>query len=260
MPGNNVIRILVAVLGLGVFSRVNAQGSAGTEGNLEPRFLVDVPTAGMLAKGNLALDMDFYQEGGVLLGLSVGILDRLSFGLSYGGTHLIGSDDPVMNPVPGANIKIRIVEESVTFPAIVLGFDSQGRDGYLKDLSRYIIKSPGFYAAASKNYSMLGFFSLHGGINYSLERADGDRDFNVFAGVEKTLGSVISLVLEYNLASNDSNGEAIGKGRGYLNGGLKWTVGNGLTLGVCLKDLARNSKNDLTVANRTVKIEYAKIL
>ena len=245
---------------VGIFSRANAQGSAGTEGHLEPRFLVDIPTAGMLAKGSLALDLDFYQEGGVLLGLSVGLLDRLSIGVSYGGTHLIGSDDPVMNSVPGANIKIRIIEENMTFPALVLGFDSQGRDGYLKDLSRYVIKSPGLYVAASKNYSMIGFFSIHGGVNYSLERADGDRDVNVFAGVEKTLGSVVSLVVEYNLGSNDSNGGAIGKGRGYLNTGLKWAVGNGLTLGVCLKDLAKNTNNDLTVANRTVKIEYVRTL
>ena len=227
---------------------------------MEPRFLVDVPTAGMLAKGNLALDMDFYQEGGVLIGLTLGILDRLSFGLSYGGTHLIGSDVPVMNSVPGANIKIRIIEENVAFPAIVLGFDSQGRDGYLKDLSRYTVKSPGFYVVGSKNYSMLGFFSIHGGVNYSLERADGDKDVNAFAGVEKTVGGALSLVAEYNVGANDSNGKAVGKGRGYVNAGIKWTVGNGLTLGVCLKDLTRNGNSDITVANRTVKIEYAKIL
>ena len=110
---------LCLIFGLGIFSRANAQGSAGTEGHLEPRFLVDIPTAGMLAKGSLALDLDFYQEGGVLLGLSVGLLDRLSIGVSYGGTHLIGSDDPVMNSVPGANIKIRIIEENMTFPALV---------------------------------------------------------------------------------------------------------------------------------------------
>ncbi len=243
---------------MGACQRVYAQGSAGSEGILEPRYLVDVPTAGMLAKGSFAIDMDFYQEGGVLLGLSAGILDRLSFGVSYGGTHLIGSDEPVMNSMPGINIKIRIIEENVALPAIVLGFDSQGRDGHIKTLSRYSIKSPGVFAAASKNYSLLGFFSLHGGVNYSFERADDDKDFNVFAGIEKSIGGVVSLVLEYNLGANDSDGKAIGKGRGYLNAGVKCSVGGGLTLAVCLKDLARNSRNEVTVANRTVKIEYAK--
>lgn len=250
--------MLSLLFAMGACQRVYAQGSAGSEGVLEPRYLVDVPTAGMLAKGSFAIDMDFYQEGGVLLGLSAGILDRLSFGVSYGGTHLIGSDEPVMNSLPGINIKIRIIEENVALPAIVLGFDSQGRDGYITTLRRYSIKSPGVFAAASKNYSLLGFFSLHGGVNYSFERADDDRDFNVFAGIEKSVGGVVSLVLEYNLGANDSDGKAIGKGRGYLNAGVKCSVGGGLTLAVCLKDLARNSRNEVAVANRTVKLEYAK--
>lgn len=253
------MRTIVCLLSLSLIvgHTVMAQGSAGSSGTLEPRYLVDVPTAGMPAKGSLAIDLDFYQEGGVLLGLSAGVLDRLSFGISYGGTRLIGSDEPVMNSVPGVNVKVRIIEENVALPAIVLGFDSQGRDGYLKDPSRYSIKSPGFYVAASKNYSLLGFFSLHGGVNYSLERADDDKDVNVFAGVEKSVGGVVSLVLEYNLGANDSDGKAIGKGRGYLNAGIKCSVGGGLTLAACLKDLARNSRNEVTVANRTVKIEYA---
>lgn len=241
----------------GLCARANAQGSAGTSGTIEPRFLVDTPTAGMPAKSSFVLDIDFYQEGGVLLGVCVGIFDRLSLGVSYGGSRLIGSDKPTMNPAPGMNIKARIIEENVALPAIVLGFDSQGRDGYAKPLSRYSIKSPGFFAAASKNYSLLGFFSIHGGINYSLERADDDKDFNVFLGAEKSIGGVVSLVMEYNLAANDSDGKALGKGRGYLNAGAKCSIGGGITLAVCLKDLVRNSTNDITVANRVVKIEYA---
>ena len=236
-----------------------AQGSAGTGGKLEPRSLVDVPTAGMLPKGTINLDVDFYQEGGVLLGVSFGIVDRLSLGVSYGGSNLIGGNTPVMNEVPGMHAKIRLLEESFVLPALALGFDSQGKDGYLKDLDRYKIKSPGFYAVASKNYTFLGFMSLHGGINYSLERSDGDEDVNVFAGLEKTLGPVASLVLEYNLASNDSNAKAVGRGRGYLNAGLRWSIGGGLTLGASLKDIAKNG-GDVSIGNRTVQIEYIRPL
>jgi hypothetical protein len=234
-----------------------AQGAAGTDGGLEPRFLVDLPTAGMLDKGTIGLDVDFYQEGGVLFGLSAGILDRLSFGISYGGSRLIGASSPEMNELPGVNVRIRVIEESLLLPAIVLGFDSQGKDGYLKDLDRYRIKSPGLFAVASKNYSLMGYFSIHGGANYSFERADDDRDFNVFAGVEKTLGPILSLVAEYSLGMNDNSGKAIGKGRGYLNAGLRIALGSGLTLGVNLKDIIKNG-GDITVANRTVRIEYAR--
>ena len=127
------------------------QGSAGTDGKLEPRFLVDMPTAGMPDKGAMVLDVDFYKEGGVLFGISAGILDRFSFGISYGGSRIIGSGSPEMNPVPGVNLRIRILEEGMLLPALVLGFDSQGKDGYLKDLDRYQIKSPGLFVAKSTN-------------------------------------------------------------------------------------------------------------
>ncbi len=205
------------------------------------------------------MDLEFHQQGGVLAGVSVGLLDRLSIGLSYGGSGLIGDQEPVMNKLPGANIKVRLFEESTYFPAVALGFDSQGRDGVIKDLDRYQIKSPGFYLAVSRNYSWLGDLSLHGGANYSLERSDGDRDVNFFAGVEKTIGTGISAVLEYNLASNDSDARAIGKGRGYLNGGLRWSAGGGLTLGLNLKDILGNARNVSSV-NRTVRLEYVKFL
>jgi hypothetical protein len=233
------------------------QGAAGSEGQLEPRYMVDMPTAGMLDKGSMALDVDFYQEGGVLLALSAGVLDRLSFGVSYGGAHLIGSSSPVMNELPGVNVKIRIIEESVALPAIAVGFDSQGKDGYIKELDRYTVKSPGLFATASKNYTMLGFFSLHGGINYSFERADNDRDFNLFFGAEKSIGPIVSLVLEYNMGLNDNGGDALGKGKGYLNTALRCSLGNGLTIAVHIKDLIHNGQ-DTGVANRTVRLEYAR--
>jgi len=233
------------------------QSAAGSEGELEPRYLVDVPTAGMLDKGSMAIDIDFYQEGGLLLALSAGVLDRLSFGISYGGSHLIGASSPVMNETPGVNVKLRIIEESVALPAIAIGFDSQGKDGYIKDLDRYTVKSPGLYAAASKNYTLLGFFSLHGGVNYSFERADGDKDINLFFGAEKSIGPILSLVMEYNMGLNDNSGDAIGKGQGYLNAALRCGLGNGLTIAVHIKDLMHNGQ-EITVANRTVRLEYAR--
>jgi hypothetical protein len=231
-----------------------AQGSAGSKGKAEPRILVDMPTAGLLDRGSVAVDVDFYQEGGVQAGLSVGVFDRLTFGVSYGGSRLLGSGSAIMNPVPGVVIKVRLLEESTGLPALALGFDSQGRDGYLKGLDRYVVKSPGLFAVLSKNYLLAGYLSLHGGINYSFERGDDDRSFNLYAGAEKTIGSYLSLLAEYNMAMNDNSGEAIGKGRGYLNCALKWSFAGGITLGVNFKDLLRNSREGEEV-NRTARLE-----
>ena len=231
-----------------------AQGSAGTKGKAEPRFLVDMPTAGMLAKGTFAVDVDFYQEGGVLAGLSAGIFERLMFGLSYGGSRLLGKEDAIMNPFPGVTVRLRLLEESVALPALALGFDSQGKDGYLKDLDRYTVKSPGLYAVVSKNYLLLGYLSLHAGINYSFERADDDRSFNLYAGAEKTIGPFLSLLAEYNCALNDNGGQAIGRGRGYMNLALKWSFAGAITLGVNFKDILKNSRNG-NLVGRTARIE-----
>jgi hypothetical protein len=230
-----------------------AQGSAGASGENEPRALVDMPTAGMLASGTFGLDIDFFQRGGLLVTLTAGIFDRLSVGVSYGGSGLIGSEVAVMNPGPGANIKLRLIEENEALPAIVLGFDSQGREGYMKELDRYRIKSPGLYAVASKNYNLAGYLSIHGGTNYSLERADDDEDLNVFVGVEKTIGPIISAIVEYNSALNDS--KSVGEGDGYLNFGLRFSLGGGLTMGIDVKDVLENA-GEVHFGNRAVKLEY----
>ncbi len=218
-----------------------------------------MPTAGMLPKGSLGFDSYFLAGGGLLVGISVGVLDRFSLGVSYGGNELIGSGTPMMNEVPGIALKVRILEESIGFPALAIGFDSQGQDGYIKGLSRYHIKSPGFYGVVSKNYTLLGFFSLHGGGNYSFETADEDRDVNFFAGVEKSIGPFVSVVLEFNSGLNDNDHQALGKGRGYLNLAWNFSLGSGLTVGINFKDLFKNN-GEVDGANRTVRLEYIKQL
>jgi len=251
-------RVALAVVSITFLTgfQASGQGSAGTQGKIEPRFIIDMPTAGMLGKGMYAVDVDFYQDGGVLVALNAGIFDRLSFGISYGGSKLLGSESPVMNELPGVNLKIRILEESLGFPALVVGFDSQGKDGYIKDLDRYLVKSPGLYAAVSKNYTLLGFFSLHGGVNYSFERADEDRDINFYTGAEKSLGPFLSAIVEYNLALNDNDGKAIGKGRGYLGAALKCSLGGGLTVGLNFKDFFSNARGE-SMIRRTIRLEFA---
>lgn len=236
-----------------------AQGSAGTSGTYEPRYLVDLPTAGILPHGHLAIDMEFYQQDGVLATVSLGAFNRLVLGVAFGGSHIIGTDKPVWNGTPGFSARLRLIEETIVLPAIALGFDSQGKGAYLDDLNRYEIKSMGFYAVASKNYSVIGFLSIHGGINYSLERADGNDAPDFFVGVEKTLGPFLSGFCEYDLASNDSNAKALGRGRGYLNVGFRVSLGMGFSLGVNLKDIFQNQQQS-SVGNRTVMVEYIQPL
>lgn len=243
---------------IGIFvcqSLAFGQGYAGEKATVEPIMLIDKPTAGMLKRGGYVINGLFFQKGGVLMGVSVGLLDVFSFGVSYGGTDIIGSNKVEMNPSPGVKAKLRFLDESTTLPAIALGFDSQGKEPYLDSLNRYLIKSPGFYVVASKNYALAGFLSIHGGLTYSIERGDGDRDLNLFIGVEKSLGSILSLMAEYDPALNDDHYKALGRGRGYLNLGLRLSAGKGFVLGFDLKDVVRNQRN-VHFGNRVLVIDF----
>ena len=157
-------------------SQLCAQGTTGSDATIESRYLIDLPTAGIIPHGKVALDFEFYQSNGMLAGVAIGAFDRLLLGLSFGGSNIIGTDRPTWNTAPGVQLKLRLLEETIFIPAIAIGFSSQGKETYIDRLSRYTVKSPGFYAVVSKNYSTMGFLSLHGGVNYSLERNDSDDD------------------------------------------------------------------------------------
>ena len=231
------------------------QSYAGEGATIEPTMLIDKPTAGMLKRGAFSVSSNFYQRGGVLVGMEVGVFEPFMFGISYGGTDIIGHDKIHMNLMPGVNAKLRLFEEGTIMPAIAFGFDSQGKEPYIDSTSRYTIKSPGVYATVSKNYSFIGNLSVHGGINRSMETGDGDRDLDFYLGLEKSLGRDISIMFEYDFATNDNNNRALGKGNGYLNFGFRWSWGKGLVVGFNLKNITKNQDN-VYVGNRTLQIDY----
>jgi len=241
---------------LAISSLTVAQNTAGDESNVEPRYLIDIPTAGILKRGTVAFDGNFFQNGGLTFGLYVGALDKLTLAVSYGGAGIIGKDTVTMQKLPGVMVKYRLFDETEVVPAIAFGFDSQGKETYLDSLERFTIKSRGIFIAASKNYSFLGFLSFHGGVNWSMEKKD-DKDMNAFLGLEKSIGSEISLLTEYDFAFNDNAPGSLGKGNGYLNAGLRWSLAGGLTLGFDFKNIVKN-QNNVTFANRTLKVEYVR--
>lgn len=245
---------IIIILSVDSFS----QGTSGTSAKYEYRNLIDLPTAGILNRGFSAVSMDVMPYGTVVSKIEVGIFDGISFGISYGGGNIIGSGKIEWYKLPGVNIRARVIDESETLPAFTLGFDSQGKGLYNEDLSRYEIKSPGFFVAASKNFEFFGYLSLHGVINYSLERDDNDKDLNLGLGFEKTIGGRVSFIGEYNVAFNDNTGPSLGKGNGYLNLGLRWSVGDGLTLGVNLRDMLENKRLNDNRADRGIFVEYVK--
>jgi len=229
---------------------------------VQPRKLVDCPTAGLLPRGSFDVDMRLFPEGGVLGSISVGLTDRLLLGVSYGGEKVISEEKIHWFPQAGVSIKYRLLEENYALPALALGFDSQGYGAYVENdsISRFEVKSKGFYWVASKNYIVLGTsMGFHMGVNYSLEDEDGDDDPNLFVGVDKVLNDEVSLMGEYDFAFNDNKKLAnFGKGNGYLDLGVRLFFGDRLSLEIDLMNLAENRKNIDYMARqiRIIYIEY----
>jgi len=219
---------------------------------LEPRMLVDSPTAGLLERGSYAIDLRIEPGGGLLTGISVGLASRFMLGVSYGASSIVGAGWPDWNPRVEFAARYRFIDETPYLPAVALGFDSQGFGGFDDAKDRYHIKSRGFYATASKSLAFLGPTSVHAGANYSLERDDEDKDVNVFAGIEKGLNPELVLVAEYDAALNDD--VLADPRKGYLNAGVRWMFAGQLTLGFDFKDLLEHSGH----VNRSARVSYAE--
>jgi len=238
---------------------VFAQGSAGTKSEIEPRYLVDMNIAGILQKGMFSIMTEQLPEGVFILKMDVGIFNQFNFGISYGAANFVGKGEMKFYKYPGVNVRFRLFDEEPSFPAILLGFDSQGKGEYLDSIRRFEVKSPGFYLVASKNFNFWGLLSLHGGLNYSLETSDQDNNLNIFVGVEKTIGQQISVVAEYDFGLNDDENK-IGRGRGYLNAGIRWSIGKGLTLGFDFRNLVNNRITDTFGGDRAFRLEFAAMI
>lgn len=245
--------ILLLLLVFASIRIINAQNSDA----VKSLFIIDCPTAATLERGSFITALSAYENGGLLGEISVGISDRMMFGISYGGTNIIGVGAVNWNPQIAVNARYRIIDEELNFPAIAIGFQGQGRGAFLDSLDRYTEKSKGIYAAVSKSFNFLGFLAFHGGINYSFEREDKDKDLNGFVGLEKSINRELSLFAEYDLAMNDNSGRSIGDGKGYLHAGFKWTFQGKLHINFIWKNIFKN--NILNKASsREIRLGYVE--
>ena len=247
-----------------------------------PLNLASIPTAGTLPRGSFTLESLIIKNGGIVPRLSIGFTDNLTVGISYGVQNLIGDTKPSINKTtPEVQIKYRIFDESEKMPALVYGLDTQGRGKFHKQdsilsisgksestriLNRYDQKAWGMYIVFSKNWNLMGNLGMHAGISKSLsENDDGDKDLNVFFGFDKELNRSFSLLVEYDAALNDNLTEddygaikkiTFGRGKGYLNAGVRWAISSNLMLEVNFNDINQNTEAEYT--NREIKVIYSE--
>ena len=255
-----------------------------------PLDLVSIPTSGTLPRGSYTIEGLLTKNGGLVPKIMIGLNNNFTLGMSFGVQNFIGEEKLGKNKdVPEVHLKYRVFEETESGPAFLIGIDTQGFGPYIesayyktglsdiegtnenesisyKEINRYEQKAWGIYAVASKNWSALGNLGFHIGLNRNtFERKDNDKSINYFFGLDKELNRSFSLLLEYNAALNDGNeysteqdfegGLTIGKGKGFLNAGLRWTIAENLLIEVNLKDI---NLDDDDYVNREVKIMYSE--
>jgi len=243
--------LLLTILSVNLYS----QGSAGSNAIYESRFVVDMPTAGVLPRGAISAYSLFFTNGGVMIYLDAAPFENFNFGISYSGTNILGEGNVEFQDIPGINIRWRLIDETLVLPAVLIGFSNQGRGKYYESYERFQTLFPGVYGAASKSFKwFLGNFALHGGINYSWEQPTDQYYPNVWFGFEHSIGGSGSLIVELNPNIADTGEEMMIKSS-LLNAQLRWSVTKGLTLEFIMRDLLNHTK-DISGFERWIGIEF----
>jgi len=186
--------------------------------------------------------------------IDIGLFNRFEMGVSYGGMNVIGAGDIDWYPRVEIQAKYRLIDENVGFPAIALGYSSQGYGEYSSSLERYAVKSKGFYGVLSKNYALFEGLGLHAGYAISLEgkeEDEGEPDF--FLGATLSFNPDLMIMAEYDLPiSNDSIAESLDEGNGYFNIGVRVRLMDQIYIEVDLRNLNENAMD----SDRVIMVVY----
>jgi hypothetical protein len=217
------------------------QGSAGNTAPIESRFIVDMPTAGVLSKGSFAVNGLFFPGGGVMTEISAAPFTNFNMGVSFSGTNIIGSGEVLWQNLPGVSLRLRLLNEMDYLPAFLIGVSTQGRGIFYEDGKRFERLSPGLFLAFSKNYKYFaGSVAVHGGINYSFEPSPAQRAPNFYIGLEHSIGGPASLSIEFNPNIDDKNKDFYNQ-NGLLNISLRLSIISGLTIELQVRDLLEHN-------------------
>jgi len=231
--------------------------AAGAQALVEDLKIVDSPTAGILGHGAYMFDGSVGPGNDLLFGINVGFHDRMMLGASFGVQNFVGRGEIEVNDRPGFQVRLRLIEEGMAGPAFALGVDTQGEGYWIDGADRYERKSTGVYGALSRNFYMFTNIGVHGGAGYSFEDRD-EKGIDFFAGVSVEVIPGMTVLFDYDAALDDDDPEVATtrtRGRGYLDGGVRFDYGENLRIRVLFKDLTGNYLPEKGVA-RSIEIMF----
>lgn len=151
-------------------------------------YYVTRPDALVMGHGQYSVSMHLAPNGGLLAGVNVGFFERLQIGLAWGGENIIGSGRIQWYNLPGAEIKVSILNEQQFPLSLAVGFNSQD-----PVWARYI-NPAGFFLVAGRNlYAGWVGFDLAVGGGYDILSQE---DWHLYAVAGLKLGESFRMAPE----------------------------------------------------------------
>jgi hypothetical protein len=201
---------------------------------------VDQPVPISLAHGEYYVSARLWGDGGILMRFGIGLFDRVTLGMSYGGNYIIGANPPQFFDRwrPDFQARLSVLREEGYVPNLLLGFESQGYDDCIQ--GEYQVREKGVYVCAGKTVDAI---RTHCQLGLSYWKGmDG------FLALNALLPGNVEFVAEYAGGFNDTTD----LDRGWLNAGVGWTFAERIRLVLGLRDILGNRAE--TRLNRTFEI------
>jgi hypothetical protein len=189
---------------------------------------IDQPVPISLAHAEYFVSGRLWGSGGIMMRFGLGLWDRLTLAMSYGGNSVLGAEKPKFfdRYRPDFQARIAVLQEQGYTPNLVLGFESQGYDDCIN--KNYQVREKGGYLCAGKTID-----AIHTHCQLGVNYWDG---FDAWLALNALLPNSVELMLEYDPAINDG----IPNRRlhpGYVNFGVGWTIAQKVRMVIGLRDI-----------------------
>jgi hypothetical protein len=203
---------------------------------------IDQPVPISLGHAEYYVSGRLWGSSGIMMRFGIGLFDRVTLGMSYGGNYVLGSNAPEFfdRYRPEFQARLAILQEQGYAPNLALGFESQGYDDCIKQ--EYFVREKGGYLCVGKTVDAIRTH-CQVGLNYW-------KGFDAFVALNALLPGNVEVIAEYDPAFNDKT-PGIEK-RGFLNFGIGWTFAEKIRMVFSLRDVLGN--RDETRLNRAFDI------
>jgi len=244
-------KICLILLFLGIFNYVYSY--------FQPYRNIETPTAGILPHGGYILNIRQDPNGRLTGNFGIGFLGRVYFSLGYGGGNIIGDGEPLWNPYPFVEARVRILDESFVIPALAIGYSSYGYGEYFNEEERFKRKQNNFYIVGSKAVEIFNYGAVHLGAEFIPNPDSGESKIDFFTGAQVAVNNYIEIIADFRLGMSDKiKDNYFGEGYSYLNAGVKMWALPSLSVAFYFSNILENGEEGTTFnkISRSMEISY----